>query len=154
MHSYDSILAELKSLSPELIASGVKVTVPRTLGIRTQEQLLASPYFGGLLENLLFMDLCKNAVFSDHEVEIHHFRDHKKREVDIILEEPGGMITGIEIKAAKSFSKSDFSGLASLANYAGSKFKQGFLLYSGDKILPVKIDNHSFTAVPFASLYT
>ena len=124
------------------------------LGIRTQEQLLASPYFGGLLENLLFMDLCKNAVFSDHEVEIHHFRDHKKREVDIILEEPGGMITGIEIKAAKSFSKSDFSGLASLANYAGSKFKQGFLLYSGDKILPVKIDNHSFTAVPFASLYT
>lgn len=124
------------------------------LGIRTQEQLLASQFFGGLLENLIFIDLCKNAVFSNHEVEIYHFRDHQKKEVDIILEEPGGMITGIEVKAAKSFSKSDFSGLASLANYAGSKFKQGFLLYSGNKILPMKIDNHNFTAIPFSSLYS
>lgn len=123
------------------------------LGIRTQEQLLSSQYFGGLLENLLFMDLCKNAVFNDHEIEIYHFRDRHKKEVDIVLEEPGGMITGIEIKAARSFSKSDFSGLASLAKYAGSQFKQGFLLYSGDKILPMKIENHSFTAVPFSSLY-
>ena len=64
------------------------------------------------------------------------------------------MITGIEVKAAKSFSKSDFSGLASLANYAGSKFKQGFLLYSGNKILPMKIDNYDFTAIPFSSLYS
>lgn len=75
------------------------------LGIRTQEQLVASQFFGGLLENLIFIDLCKNAVFSDHEVEIYHFRDHQQKEVDIVLEEPGGMITGIEIKAAKSFSK-------------------------------------------------
>lgn len=85
---------------------------------------------------------------------IHHFRDNQKREVGIVLEEPGGMITGVEIKAAKSFSKSDFAGLANLANYAGKKFKQGFLLYSGDKILPMKIDNHSFTAIPFSSLYS
>ncbi|MFT6957686.1 MAG: putative AAA+ superfamily ATPase [Halieaceae bacterium] len=123
------------------------------LGIRTQEQLLASQFFGGLLENLLFIDLCKNAVFSDNEVEIYHFRDHKQTEVDIVLEEPGGMITGIEIKAAKSLSKADFTGLASLASYAGNKFKQGFLLYSGEKILPMKIDNYSFTAIPFSSLY-
>ena len=123
------------------------------LGIRTQEQLLTSQFFGGLLENLLFIDLCKNTVFSDNEVEIYHFRDHQQEEVDIVLEEPGGMITGIEIKAAKSFSKADFSGLASLASYAGNKFKQGFLLYSGGRILPMKIDKHSFTAIPFSSLY-
>ena len=123
------------------------------LGIRTQEQLLASQFFGGLLENLLFIDLCKNAVFSNNEVEIYHFRDHQQKEVDIVLEEPGGMITGIEIKAAKSLSKADFSGLASLASYAGSKFKQGFLLYSGERMLPMKIDKHSFTAIPFSSLY-
>ena len=123
------------------------------LGIRTQEQLLASQFFGGLLENLLFIDLCKNTVFSDNEVEIYHFRDHQQKEVDIVLEEPGGMITGIEIKAAKSFSKADFSGLANLASYAGSKFKQGFLLYSGERMLPMTIDKYSFTAIPFSSLY-
>ena len=123
------------------------------LGIRTQEQLLASQFFGGLLENLLFIDLCKNAVFSNNEVEIYHFRDHQQKEVDIVLEEPGGMITGIEIKAAKSLSKADFSGLASLASYAGNKFKLGFLLYSGERMLPMKIDNHGFTAIPFSSLY-
>ena len=123
------------------------------LGIRTEEQLLDSPFYGGLLENLILMDLCKNAVFSEREVAIHHFRDKQKREVDIVLEEPGGMITGVEIKAAKSLSPSDFAGLANLANYAGKQFKQGFLLYSGEKILPMKIENHQFTAVPFSSLY-
>ena len=92
-------------------------------------------------------------MFSNNEVEIYHFRDHQQKEVDIVLEEPGGMITGIEIKAAKSFTKADFSGLASLASYAGNKFEQGFLLYSGEKMLPMKIDNHSFTAIPFSSLY-
>jgi len=72
--------------------------------------------------------------------------------VDFVLEEPGGLITGVEVKAAKSFSKSDFSGLAALAAYAGSRFKQGFLLYTGDRIL-LKINGHAFTAIPFSSLY-
>ncbi len=123
------------------------------LGIRTQEQLLDSQFFGGLLENMFYIDLCKNAVFSDNEVEMYHFRDHQQKEVDIVLEEPGGMVTGIEVKAAKSFTRSDFSGLVSLASYAGSKFKQGFLLYSGERMLPMKIDGHDFTAIPFSSLY-
>ena len=123
------------------------------LGIRTHEQLLASPFFGGLLENLIYLDLVKNAVFSANEVEMYHFRDHQKKEVDIVLEEPGGLITGIEVKAAKSFSKSDFSGLATLATYAGSKFKQGFLLYTGDRVLPMTVNGHTLTAIPFSSLY-
>ena len=149
----------LKNRSKRLAVTTPKVHFVDTglacylLGIRTREQLLASPFFGGLLENLLFIDLCKNAVFSDSEVEIYHFRDHQQKEVDIILEEPGGMITGIEVKAAKSFSKADFSGLASLASYAGNKFKQGFLLYSGERMLPMTIDKHKFTAIPFSSLY-
>ncbi len=124
------------------------------LGIRTEEQLLASQFFGGLLENFILIDLCKNAVFSNNEVEIHHFRDNQKREVDIVLEEPGGIVTGVEVKATKSISKSDFSGLATLANYSGKKFKQGILLYSGDKVLPMKIDDHTFHAVPFSSIYS
>ena len=123
------------------------------LGIRNQEQLLTSPFFGGLLENLVFLDIVKNAVFSRNEVEIYHFRSHQKKEVDIVLEEPGGLITGVEAKAAKSFSTSDFSGLATLATYAGSRFKQGFLLYTGDRILPMKINGHAFTAIPFSFLY-
>jgi hypothetical protein len=123
------------------------------LGIRNREQLLTSPFFGGLLENLVYLDIIKNAVFSHNEVEIYHFRSHQKKEVDFVLEEPGGLITGVEVKAAKSFSTSDFSGLAALATYAGSRFKQGFLLYTGDRILPMKINGHAFTAIPFSSLY-
>ncbi|MCY4357486.1 MAG: DUF4143 domain-containing protein [Gammaproteobacteria bacterium] len=123
------------------------------LGIRKEEQLLTSQFFGGLLENLFMIDLCKNSVFSDNEVEIYHFRDNQKREVDVVLEEPGGKISGIEIKAAKSIMKSDFSGLVNLANYSGNRFKQGILLYSGNRILPMKIDQHTFHAVPLSSLY-
>jgi uncharacterized protein len=123
------------------------------LGLRTREQLVTSSHFGGLLENFVLMDLCKNAVFSEHEVDITHFRDNYQREVDIVLEEPGGSIIGIEVKAAQSITKSDFKGLLALANYAGSRFSAGILLYSGDKVLPIKFGDFTFTAVPFASLY-
>ena len=124
------------------------------LGIRREDQLLASQFFGGLLENFIMLELCKNAVFSNNEVEIYHFRDNQMREVDVILEEPDGKISGVEIKAAKSIAKSDFSGLANLAKYSGSKFKQGILLYSGNRILPMKIEQYTFHAVPFSSIYT
>jgi len=123
------------------------------LGLKETEQLLRSPFFGGLLENLIVMDLYKNSIFSEEEVKIYHYRDNQKKEVDIVLEEPNGLITGIEIKASKSFSQSDFKGLISLAKYSKNKFKQGYLIYTGEHKLPVRIDDYQFWAIPFSMVY-
>lgn len=72
------------------------------LGLRDASQVLASQYYGGLLENLIFMELCKQASWAQQQVDIYHFRDNRKHEVDIVLEDSSGGITGIEIKASAS----------------------------------------------------
>jgi hypothetical protein len=47
----------------------------------------------------------------------------------------------------------DFSGLSVFAEYAGDKFLHGVLFYSGDKILPFRIKDTVFHALPISSLY-
>ena len=118
------------------------------LGLRDASQVLASQYYGGLLENLIFMELCKQAAWSQQQVDIYHFRDNRKHEVDIVLEDSSGGITGIEIKASASVKEQDFKALGKLAEFAGSRLTQGFLFYTGKDILPFKVGDRTFHAVP------
>jgi hypothetical protein len=59
---------------------------------------------------------------------------------------------GVEIKASMTIKPKDFSGLTAFAEYAGEKFLRGVLYYSGDKVLPFRIDNRIFHALPISSL--
>nr|WP_258956736.1 AAA family ATPase [Legionella sainthelensi] len=43
------------------------------LGIKNEEQLINSSYFGGLLENLIFMELLKQNGWSNEQVKLFHF---------------------------------------------------------------------------------
>lgn len=122
------------------------------LGLRNEEQLLNSQFYGGLLENLLYMECYKQATWAQEEVTLYHFRDKQKNEVDIVLESSGGSILGIEVKASATVKTQDFHGLAKLAEFAGDKFKQGVLFYSGQEILPFRHKDFSFFALPFSLL--
>lgn len=118
------------------------------LGLRDAAQVLASQYYGGLLENLILMELCKQAGWAQQPVDIYHFRDNRQHEVDIVLEDSRGGITGIEVKASASVSEQDFKGLNKLAEYAGSKLTQGVLFYTGKDILPFRVGDRTFYALP------
>ncbi len=122
------------------------------LGLHTPEQMLLSQYYGGLLENFIAMELYKQASWANNSVEIYHFRDTRQKEVDIILEQQNGQIIGIEIKASSSVNASDFSGLMSLAEFSGDRMQRGVLFYSGREILPFKIAEHQFYALPIGLL--
>ena len=69
------------------------------LGLRSEEQILNSQHYGGLLESLVHTEICKHAAWSQEEVGIYHFRDKRKREVDIVLERGNSKIIGVEVKA-------------------------------------------------------
>ncbi len=122
------------------------------MGIRTEEQLVESQYFGGLLENFILLECLKQSAELDDELKFFHFRDNNQREVDIVVEKAGGVVAGIEVKAAQTVNEKDFHGLRVLADYAGKKFSRGILLYSGDRTLPFTFDNREFLAVPMATL--
>jgi uncharacterized protein len=106
------------------------------LGIKNEIQLMKSLHFGGLLENLIFMELLKQNCWADEQVELFHFRDKHNHEVDIVLERDNNQIIGIEVKAAATIKNQDFKGLLKLAEFNPSAFQFGIIFYSGKEILP------------------
>lgn len=123
------------------------------LGIKKEDQLINSPYFGGLLENLIFMELLKQNAWADEQVELFHFRDKYKNEVDIVLERDNHQIIGIEIKASSTIRQQDFKGLIKLAEFNPSKFQYGVVFYSGKDILPFAQNNIQLYALPIGLFF-
>lgn len=122
------------------------------LGLKSADTLHSSQFFGGLVENLIFGELLKQATWAEEEVNFYHFRDTARHELDLVIERSDGKVIGVEIKASMTVKPEDFSGLATFADYAGEKFLHGVLFYSGDKILPFKINDKVFQALPISAL--
>ena len=121
------------------------------LGLRTEDRLLTSAHYGALLETLL-LEYAKHAEWAEEEVGLYHFRDKRKREVDIVLERPDGRIVGVEVKASATVRRQDFNGLAALAELAGAAFERGVLLYTGQQALPFDRGPARMHAVPLGIL--
>ena len=122
------------------------------LGLRGERQLLASPHYGGLLESLVCMEFCKHNAWAEEEVDLWHFRDNRKREVDIVMERGDSRIIGVEVKASASVREEDFLGLAALAESAGDTFERGVLFFGGRDALPFSVGGRRFHALPLGML--
>ena len=123
------------------------------LNIRTPEQLMATSYFGALVETLIVMECFKHLAWSKDDAAIFHFRDTQKNEVDIVLEASGGGLIGVEVKASATIVERDFKGLYQFATLVGKKFQRGVLLYGGSQLLPFRIGEFNFYAVPIGILF-
>jgi len=106
---------------------------------------------GALSENFVVMEMRKLAGWSHTAPQMFHFRTQNGQEVDLVLENAGGQIVGVETKSAASVTESDFNGLRHLAEIAGKHFVRGIVLYSGDKIVPFA---KNLFAVPLRSLWS
>lgn len=124
------------------------------LGIKNNIQLINSHYFGGLLENLVFMELIKQNSWAEEQVELFHFRDKYKNEVDIVVERDNNQIIGIEVKASATIKQQDFKGLIKLAEFNPAKFQYGAIFYSGKEILPFIYENIKLLALPISLLFS
>ncbi len=122
------------------------------LGIKTARQLATSSTLGNLLESFVVMELHKHQGWSDEEVGIYHFRDSHKNEVDIVLERAGGKLIGIEVKASASVGEADFRGLVQFAEWVGDRLEAGLVFYTGARVLPFRVADKPFFAVPISLL--
>ncbi|MEW6360173.1 MAG: ATP-binding protein [Planctomycetota bacterium] len=118
----------------------------------TEQRLADEPAScGALLENFVLMELVKQSSWSLARVQFFHFRSHAGDEVDIVLEEDNGRLTGIEIKASSAVRSDDFRGLRLLAEATGRRFCRGIVVYNGDKTVPF---GDSLYAAPVSELWT
>lgn len=88
--------------------------------------------FGPMLETFVLQELKRHASGRADPVAFHHFRDRDDFEVDIVLEEAGTRLAGIEVKAAASVNEADLRGLRKLRAAAGKRFVAGIVLYDGE----------------------
>lgn len=106
--------------------------------------------YGHVLENFVICELRKQAPWNRRQVQFFHYRRHTGKEVDLLLEEPGGRIVGIEIKAGRTLAGSDLEGLRQLADAVGTRFHRGIVLYGGREVVPFARNLH---AVPVAAIW-
>lgn len=95
---------------------------------------------GHVLENFVAMEVVKQLGWSKGRFQLFHFRAATGHEVDLLLEDPAGSLVGIEVKAGANVENKDFAGLRFLAGLAGKRFRRGFVLYTGDSVVPFAPD--------------
>jgi len=108
--------------------------------------------YGSLIENFAYSELLKEATYSKNSVDIYHFRDLRKKEIDFVLENRNGNIIGIEVKAKASIKKSDLKGMIELAKEAQDKFIRGIIFYGGNEVKPISVDGFVFYCLPLGIL--
>jgi predicted AAA+ superfamily ATPase len=137
----------IKSPKLHLIDTGMICAI---CGLTTDDWLTQANLFGHLIESYAVQQVICQLSWIDDDVHCFHFRDHKKHEVDLVLER-GDSIWGIEMKRSTTISEKDYKGLRILANTSGDHWKGGVIFYSGDHIMPTPIKN-TF-AVPYGALW-
>ena len=97
-------------------------------------------YLGQLTENYIYTELQKQSSFAKNKVNIYHFRDLRKNEVDFILKNSDNKTIAIEVKSKSVIGKKDISGILKFAeNYRDDLFR-AYVFYSGNEIIPVAND--------------
>ncbi len=123
------------------------------LGLKKSRQLLSSPFYGGLLESFVVMECFKHMAWAEETMRIYHFRDKRKNEVDIVLEQEDNRLIGIEVKASSTIRNNDFKGLKKFADCVDDQFKYGLVFYTGSRLLPFSDGNRPYFAVPLSMLW-
>ena len=92
------------------------------------------PSVGGLVETFVVNEVAKQITWNLPEARLHHFRDHRGPEIDLLLEAPDGRVVAIEVKAAISPGRGTARWLAWLRDrldLIGNDFVHGFVLHTG-----------------------
>jgi predicted AAA+ superfamily ATPase len=107
---------------------------------------------GSVFETFAVTELVRLAATSalDTQLNLHHYRDQRGNEVDLVMELASGEVVGIEVKASATPDPRDASGLRLLRDKLGDRFRQGLLLHLGPDLLRL---GDRIAAVPLATLW-
>ncbi len=105
---------------------------------------------GKALESFVAMEVARHADWAQVDTRLFHYRSGR-REVDLVLESRTGEIACIEVKAAASFGPRDWRAMQALRDERGDAFRSGFLLYAGERTLPL---GDRLWAVPISALWS
>lgn len=91
------------------------------------------PALGALAETFVFTELLKLRSISEVPFTIYQFRERDGREIDFVIEGPGGAVVGIEVKSSASPGADAAKHLRWLRDKLGDRFVAGVVLHLGTR---------------------
>ena len=137
----------VKTPKLQFVDSGLLATL---LDLTAQEAQRERTRFGNVLETFVYSELLKHTTSAEGLYQLMYYRDADQFEVDVVIENTGGQLVGVEVKAAATVQERDLRGLKKLASLSGSQFKMGILLYDGTQTMPL---GDRIWAAPLSSLW-
>ena len=118
----------------------------------TPEALLdpVEPMRGPLHETFAAVEVRKQASFAATGATLHHFRDRRGREIDLILRLPTDRLICIEVTAAMKAHGAKARTLGWFRDTVGERFELGIVLYAG--ALPLRLGPR-LVALPISYLW-
>ena len=104
---------------------------------------------GQIFETFVVTEVRKAAAWSPRDLRLSHFRSHAGREVDLVIEARDGTLCALEMKLGSTVRAGDFAGLRHLQETVGPKFRHGYVVHSGDRLVSFAPNLH---ALPVSSL--
>lgn len=120
------------------------------LGLSSRQLMADRIMLGHLLESFVYNELRRQASWQEQDVKFYHFRDKDQFEVDIVMEQYGGGMIAVEVKAAATVREKDFRGLKKLKSIAEQSWRMGVVLFDGE--MPLSFGEGLY-AIPLASLW-
>lgn len=87
------------------------------LGVTSADVLRSHPLRGPIFETWVVSEILKSRVHRGCRGGLHHFRDTRGREVDLLIEQ-NGRLTAVEVKAGQTFASDFFAHLHYFRNLA------------------------------------
>lgn len=108
---------------------------------------------GSAFETFVVNEVVRQASVSDQGplLSLHHYRDRRGHEVDLVIEHADGGVVAIEVKASATPRLRDISGLTQLRDQIGERFRVGLLVHLGPETVPM---GDRISAVPLAGLWS
>jgi predicted AAA+ superfamily ATPase len=106
--------------------------VARLLGIRSPEELRHHPLRGNLFESWVVGEVYKWRFHNRQPLPIHFWREHKGREIDLLID-VGNKVVAVEVKAGATVNSDFFRDLEYYRSLVSGYLKASFLVYGGDQ---------------------
>ncbi|MBI5896756.1 MAG: ATP-binding protein [Desulfobacterales bacterium] len=95
------------------------------LGVDSPLELAKSPFYGALFEGFIASEIVKAQLNAGRRRELYYFRDEQGLEVDFVMPGPGGGVSLVECKAARTVTPAMAAPLQRLAEALRKKRPQG-----------------------------
>ncbi len=97
-------------------------------GFRSEKDLFASSLAGAFYESYVFGQILRQASSKGNPTPINYWRTANGPEVDMVIEQAGGLVVAIECKLKEHPDSADAAGLRSLAEAEKGRIKEKFVV--------------------------